>query len=291
MPRRSPPASRTSAALMAGLGAEFDAMPDCSGRIAALARRAAMIIAIDGPAAAGKGTLAAASGGPLRPALSRHRPALPRCRPADGRARPRSRRSGGRRAGRRARSTRRASATRRCAATRPANSPRGSPSMPGCGRRCSISSATSPRRPGGAVLDGRDIGTAVCPDADVKIFVTASPEVRARRRTDELHAKGRAVDYARILAEITRPRRPRFRPRRRPFEGPPTMLLARYQRQGYRSRVPRGRRHCRSGPGWTRLTGTALVRSSTLPDFRVVRSRDGGEPALTCGRNTELPTS
>ena len=50
-------------------------------------------------------------------------------------------------------------------------------------------------QPGGAVLDGRDIGTAVCPEADVKIFVTATPEVRARRRTDELAAKGRSVDY------------------------------------------------------------------------------------------------
>jgi CMP/dCMP kinase len=58
-------------------------------------------------------------------------------------------------------------------------------------------------RPEGAVLDGRDIGTAVCPDADVKIYVTASPEVRARRRTDELNDKGREVEYARILAEIT----------------------------------------------------------------------------------------
>jgi len=57
-------------------------------------------------------------------------------------------------------------------------------------------------RPGGAVLDGRDIGTAVCPGADVKIYVTASAEVRARRRTDELAAKGRTVSYDRILAEI-----------------------------------------------------------------------------------------
>jgi len=53
----------------------------------------------------------------------------------------------------------------------------------------------------GAVLDGRDIGTVICPDADVKIFVTASPEVRARRRTDELLAKGRDVVYETILAE------------------------------------------------------------------------------------------
>lgn len=56
--------------------------------------------------------------------------------------------------------------------------------------------------PGGAVLDGRDIGTAVVPDADVKIYVTASAEERARRRTSELAAKGRAIDYATVLAEI-----------------------------------------------------------------------------------------
>ncbi len=54
----------------------------------------------------------------------------------------------------------------------------------------------------GAVLDGRDIGTVICPQARVKIFVTASAEVRARRRTDELAAKGRDVDYERILAEV-----------------------------------------------------------------------------------------
>ncbi|MER2606189.1 MAG: (d)CMP kinase [Siculibacillus sp.] len=54
----------------------------------------------------------------------------------------------------------------------------------------------------GAVLDGRDIGTVICPDADVKIFVTASPEVRARRRTDELLAKGRDVHYETILDEV-----------------------------------------------------------------------------------------
>ena len=56
--------------------------------------------------------------------------------------------------------------------------------------------------PRGAVLDGRDIGTVICPDADVKLYVTASPEVRARRRTDELLAKGRAVDYEAILTEV-----------------------------------------------------------------------------------------
>jgi cytidylate kinase len=58
--------------------------------------------------------------------------------------------------------------------------------------------------PTGAVLDGRDIGTVICPGADVKIFVTASPEERARRRASELRAKGEAVDEAGILADICR---------------------------------------------------------------------------------------
>ena len=57
-------------------------------------------------------------------------------------------------------------------------------------------------QPGGAVLDGRDIGTVICPRADVKIYVTATPEVRAQRRTDELLAKGRSVRYRTILGEI-----------------------------------------------------------------------------------------
>jgi CMP/dCMP kinase len=58
--------------------------------------------------------------------------------------------------------------------------------------------------PPGAVLDGRDIGTVICPDADVKIFVDAAPEVRAGRRAVELRAKGENVDEAAILADIVR---------------------------------------------------------------------------------------
>jgi cytidylate kinase len=57
-------------------------------------------------------------------------------------------------------------------------------------------------RPPGAVLDGRDIGTVIVPDADVKIFVIASAEERARRRAAELRAGGEAVDEAAILADI-----------------------------------------------------------------------------------------
>jgi cytidylate kinase len=56
----------------------------------------------------------------------------------------------------------------------------------------------------GAVLDGRDIGTVVCPDADVKLFVTATPEVRARRRYLELNAAGNVVSEADVLADIRR---------------------------------------------------------------------------------------
>jgi cytidylate kinase len=58
--------------------------------------------------------------------------------------------------------------------------------------------------PPGAVLDGRDIGTVICPDAEVKIFVTASPEVRARRRALELRGRGEAANEAAILADILR---------------------------------------------------------------------------------------
>ena len=52
------------------------------------------------------------------------------------------------------------------------------------------------------IMDGRDIGTVVLPRATVKIFLTASPEVRAKRRTDELIAKGQKADYAKVLQEI-----------------------------------------------------------------------------------------
>jgi cytidylate kinase len=58
--------------------------------------------------------------------------------------------------------------------------------------------------PPGAVLDGRDIGTVICPNAEVKIFVTASPQVRAARRAKELRERSEAVNEADILADILR---------------------------------------------------------------------------------------
>jgi len=55
---------------------------------------------------------------------------------------------------------------------------------------------------GGAVLDGRDIGTVIAPQADVKLFVTATPEVRARRRMGELMARGMPAHYEDVLSDI-----------------------------------------------------------------------------------------
>lgn len=57
-------------------------------------------------------------------------------------------------------------------------------------------------RRGNVVMDGRDIGTVIMPDADVKIFLFASPENRARRRYDELIARGQSVTYEEVLADI-----------------------------------------------------------------------------------------
>ncbi len=59
-------------------------------------------------------------------------------------------------------------------------------------------------RPPGAVLDGRDIGSVVCPDADVKIFVTATAEARARRRWKELTAAGSGISCQQVLEDIRR---------------------------------------------------------------------------------------
>ena len=54
----------------------------------------------------------------------------------------------------------------------------------------------------GAVLDGRDIGTVVCPDASVKLYIVASPEARAERRYREILSKGKTADYDKILADL-----------------------------------------------------------------------------------------
>jgi len=57
-------------------------------------------------------------------------------------------------------------------------------------------------QPGGAILDGRDIGTVIAPDADAKLFVKATPAIRARRRHEELRRRGSTETYDRVLADI-----------------------------------------------------------------------------------------
>ena len=59
-------------------------------------------------------------------------------------------------------------------------------------------------QPGGAVLDGRDIGTVICPEAPAKLYVTATPQVRAARRWKQLQGQGEAVAYDDVLADIRR---------------------------------------------------------------------------------------
>ncbi len=88
---------------------------------------------------------------------------------------------------------------------------------PAVGEAASITSALAPVReallafqrefaakPPGAVIDGRDIGTVICPDAEVKIFVTATPETRARRRYAEFRGQGQGITEAEVLADIRR---------------------------------------------------------------------------------------
>lgn len=57
-------------------------------------------------------------------------------------------------------------------------------------------------QPGGALLDGRDIGTVICPDADAKLYVTADPEIRCERRARQMEARGERIDRAALLRDI-----------------------------------------------------------------------------------------
>ena len=77
--------------------------------------------------------------------------------------------------------------------------------FPGTGRFIGFQrdvATTPPEGKAGAVLDGRDVGTVVCPDADVKFFITASAEVRAERRYKELRESAQNAIYARVLEEM-----------------------------------------------------------------------------------------
>lgn len=69
-------------------------------------------------------------------------------------------------------------------------------------RRAMVAKQQEMGKAKGIVMDGRDIGTVVFPDAELKVFVTASPEVRARRRLEELQAKGEQSTYEEVLANV-----------------------------------------------------------------------------------------
>lgn len=69
-------------------------------------------------------------------------------------------------------------------------------------RQAMVAQQQAMGKEGGIIMDGRDIGTTVFPDAELKIFVTASPQVRAQRRYDELKAKGENCDLAEILKNV-----------------------------------------------------------------------------------------
>ena len=95
--------------------------------------------------------------------------------------------------------------------------------------------------PPGAVLDGRDIGTVIAPGADVKLFVVATPEVRAARRVRELRGRGESGRRGRGAGRAAAARRARFAAERRAAQGRSRRALARYHAFGYRRGIP-GRR-------------------------------------------------
>ena len=72
----------------------------------------------------------------------------------------------------------------------------------GCVRKALVAKQQAMGKEKGIVMDGRDIGTVVFPEAELKLFVTASPEVRAQRRVDELKAKGMPASYEEVLANV-----------------------------------------------------------------------------------------
>jgi cytidylate kinase len=218
-------------------------LPDFAGLMRAPRRGLRMIVAIDGPAASGKGTTREADRRPLRPAASRHRAAL--SRRGEDHARPRlpARQHRHRRGHARRTSTSPISTPRSCGRGRWGKPPPSSPRSARCGRRCSPLQRAFAGQPGGAVLDGRDIGTVIAPEASAKLFVTASPEERARRRFRELVGRGETATTRPVTIPSRRhpaPRRPRFRPRRRAPSRRRRCGRARHDDARHRGRLRRG---------------------------------------------------
>ena len=120
-------------------------------------------------------------------------------------------------------------------------------------------------KPPGAVLDGRDIGTVIAPGADVKLFVVASPEVRAARRDPGTAGARRDGRRAGGPGRPAAPRRARFPAHRRPPEGRAGRALARYHAFGYRRGVPGRRRYHRGRSSGPKAPLTALSSLEVSP--------------------------
>ena len=120
-------------------------------------------------------------------------------------------------------------------------------------------------RPPGAVLDGRDIGTVIAPGADVKLFVVASPEVRAERRVRELRARGEAADEQEVLADLLRRDERDSRRTAAPLKARARRALARYHAFGYRRGVPGRRRYHRGRSSGPKASLTALSSLEVSP--------------------------
>ena len=245
-----------------------------------------MIIAIDGPAASGKGTLAkrlaAHFGLPHLDTGLLYR-AVARALLDSGDA---ARRRGRRHPAALALEPDAASTTRGCAAPRWARPPRSSRPSSRCATRSWRSSAASPGRPAGAVLDGRDIGTVVCPLADVKLFVTAAPEERARRRHLELLERGesgRVHDDPRRYPPSRRARRGRGAPRR---SGPPTDAARARHHEPRRRRRPSGPPSTSSRPAAARSRPSD---STSIRGRRALRRQRGMASGCTALRSWHTP--
>ena len=122
----------------------------------------------------------------------------------------------------------------------------------------------------GAVLDGRDIGTVIAPGADVKIFVVATPEVRAARRTAEMRRRGEPADEKEVLADLLRRDERDSRRTAGPLKARARRALARHHAFGYRRRIPGCRRHHRSRPNGPKARLTAISSLEVQP-VRVFR--------------------
>ena len=122
-------------------------------------------------------------------------------------------------------------------------------------------------KPPGAVLDGRDIGTVIAPGADVKIFVVASPEVRAARRTAEMQGfRGEPADEKEVLADLLRRDERDSSAHRGPCGSRcARRALARHHAFGYRRGIPGCRRHHRSRPNGPKALITAISSLEVSP--------------------------